>query len=91
MSKATSRTTSGPRRDPTLGRGARRASRDREEHGVRRRAGRAAVDFSEPEDSLEEISWDDFFAKFDEEGLALVYQDETKDGSESRFFKLVKR
>jgi hypothetical protein len=47
-------------------------------------------DFNEPEDSLEEISWDDFFAKFDQEGLALLYQDETKDGSESRFFKFVK-
>jgi hypothetical protein len=47
-------------------------------------------DFNEPEDSLEEISWDDFFAKFDKEGLALLYQEETKDGSESRFFKFVK-
>jgi hypothetical protein len=48
-------------------------------------------DFNEPEESLEEISWEDFFHKFDDAGLALVYQDETKDGSESRFFKFVNR
>jgi hypothetical protein len=48
-------------------------------------------DFNEPEDRLEEISWDDFFQKFDEAGLALLYQDERKDGSESRFFKFVNR
>ena len=43
------------------------------------------------EDSLEEISWDDFFKKFDEKKLAFLYQDKTADGSESRFFKLVNR
>ncbi|MGE5436918.1 MAG: hypothetical protein ACM3O3_06785 [Syntrophothermus sp.] len=43
------------------------------------------------EDTLEEISWDEFFKKFDEEKLAFLYQDETKDGSESRFFKFVNR
>jgi hypothetical protein len=48
-------------------------------------------DFNEPEESLEEISWEDFFRKFDDAGLALLYQDETKDGSESRFFKFVSR
>ena len=43
------------------------------------------------EDNLEEISWDDFFEKFEENNLALLYQEETKDGGESRFFKLVDR
>jgi hypothetical protein len=43
------------------------------------------------EDSLEEISWDKFFEKFDKEKLAFLYQEETKDGNESRFFKLVNR
>jgi hypothetical protein len=38
---------------------------------------------------LEEISWDDFFAKFDERGLELVYQEKTADGAESNFNKLV--
>ena len=48
-------------------------------------------DFGEPEDSLEEISWEEFFAKFDDNKLALLYQDKTKDGKTSRFFKLVNR
>ena len=43
------------------------------------------------EENLEEISWDDFFEKFDEAELAFLYQDKTKDGHESRFFKFVKR
>src|SRR5436305_8633187 len=41
--------------------------------------------------SLEEISWDEFFAKFDEKNLAFLYQDTTSSGEESRFFKLVSR
>src|SRR5438874_11401822 len=43
------------------------------------------------EDSLEEISWDEFFKKFDEKKLAFLYQDETSSGEQSRFFKLVSR
>ncbi|MCL5962370.1 MAG: hypothetical protein M1358_24170 [Chloroflexi bacterium] len=42
-------------------------------------------------DSLQEISWDEFFRKFDEKKLAFLYQDTTKEGKESRFFKLVSR
>ena len=42
-------------------------------------------------DSLEEITWEEFFEKFDEKGLAFLYQEETAGGSESRFFKLVSR
>jgi hypothetical protein len=42
-------------------------------------------------DSLEEISWDDFFEKFEEQKLAFLYQDETKQGKTSRFFKFVNR
>lgn len=38
---------------------------------------------------LEEISWDDFFQKFDERGLELVYQDQTAEGAKSNFNKLV--
>jgi hypothetical protein len=40
---------------------------------------------------LEEISWDEWFRKFDEQNLAFLYQEQTKGGDESRFFKLVKR
>ncbi len=42
-------------------------------------------------DRLEEISWEDFFEKFDEKKLAFLYQDETSAGKESRFFKFVSR
>lgn len=42
------------------------------------------------EQSRREISWDQFFEKFDERNLAFLYQD-TIDGEKSRFFKLVKR
>lgn len=42
-------------------------------------------------DRLEEISWDDWFEKFDESGLALLYQDHKADGETSTFFKLIKR
>lgn len=39
--------------------------------------------------SLEPISWEEFFEKFDERGLALVYQEETAGGQKSNFNKLV--
>jgi hypothetical protein len=43
------------------------------------------------DDDLEEIGWDEFFEKFDEAGLALLYQEETEDGQKSNFNKLVSR
>jgi hypothetical protein len=43
------------------------------------------------EGTLEEISWEDFFEKFEESKLAFVYQDTTADGQPSRFSKLVRR
>jgi hypothetical protein len=43
------------------------------------------------EDQLEHLSWDEWFRKFDEAGLAFLYQEEKADGSDSTFFKLVKR
>lgn len=49
------------------------------------------VDFGEPEESLEEISWDEFFKVFDENNLAFLYQDKTQDGKTSRFSKFVER
>ena len=42
------------------------------------------------EDTLERISWEDFFEKFDESDLAFLYQEEL-DGDESRFCKFVSR
>ena len=41
------------------------------------------------EDSLENISWEKFFEIFDNNDLQFLYQEETKDGGESRFFKFV--
>ncbi len=41
--------------------------------------------------ALEEISWDEFFEKFDASGLALLYQEATRDGEVSLFNKLVSR
>ena len=42
-------------------------------------------------DRFEEISWDEWFEKFDEKKLAFLYQDKTAGGEESRFFKLISR
>lgn len=43
------------------------------------------------EDTLEPITWEEFFEAFDGNKLAFLYQDETKDGKESRFSKLIDR
>jgi hypothetical protein len=43
------------------------------------------------EDQLEHISWDEWFAKFDENDLAFLYQEEKASGEDSTFFKLVAR
>lgn len=43
------------------------------------------------EDSLKEISWEEWFAAFDDNNLALVYQDTTADGERSNFNKVVSR
>ena len=41
--------------------------------------------------TLETISWDEFFQGFEENKLAFLYQDETQAGDESRFSKLISR
>jgi hypothetical protein len=43
------------------------------------------------EDTLESITWPEFFDAFEENKLAFLYQEETKDGKESRFSKLIDR
>ena len=40
---------------------------------------------------MEPIEWDEFFRIFDENNLAFLYQEQTKDGGESRFSKFVDR
>src|SRR4051794_7410255 len=42
-------------------------------------------------DSLQEISWEEWFEKFDEQGLALLYQEQTAGGEPSNFNKIVSR
>jgi hypothetical protein len=74
-----------------------------EEHGGRPAAVRGTGDGDDPgvlridfpggagEEELEPISWDQWFEKFDESGLALLYQEHKSNGEDSTFFKLVSR
>lgn len=58
----------------------------------RKDAGLLRVDFpGSGEDTLEQIDWDTWFEAFDEDDLEFVCQDETSDGRQSRFNKLVPR
>lgn len=43
------------------------------------------------QETLERISWDEFFDKFDAADLLFPYQTETKSGDPSRFSKLISR
>ncbi|MBC7277196.1 hypothetical protein [Nocardioides sp.] len=43
------------------------------------------------QDRLDHVSWEDWFAKFEEEKLSFLYQEEKADGDDSTFFKLVSR
>jgi hypothetical protein len=53
-------------------------------------AGMLRIDFpGNASDKLKEISWDDFFDKFDRENIDFLYQEKTADGKESRFCKFV--
>ncbi len=64
-----------------------KATADRSGRGLLR------IDFPDRDrdDHLEEISWQDFFATFEERDLAFLYQEETADGHESRFSRFVER
>jgi hypothetical protein len=56
-------------------------------------AGVLRIDFpgGAGEDELEHISWDEWFEKFDDKGLAFLYQERKASGEGSTFFKLVSR
>ncbi len=43
------------------------------------------------EESLQHIGWEEWFEKFDERGLALLYQEQTAGGARSNFNKLISR
>jgi hypothetical protein len=50
------------------------------------------IDFGgRPRNDPRTVSWDHWFAMFDDAGLALLYQAQEADGSKSRFNKLVPR
>ena len=40
-------------------------------------------------DSLQEITWEEWYEIFQDRDLAFLYQEKTSNGKESRFFKLV--
>jgi hypothetical protein len=54
-------------------------------------AGLLRLDFKPDDEKLEDISWDDFFEKFEEANLAFLYQEHTADGKISRFHKFIDR
>jgi hypothetical protein len=39
-------------------------------------------------DTLEHVSWDEWFKTFDDRGIEFVYQEHKSDGSDSNFFRL---
>jgi hypothetical protein len=47
------------------------------------------LDFDPRDDSLDPLSWDEFFKRFDSTRLSFIYQEETGDGKKSRFYKLI--
>lgn len=63
----------------------------RSTHDNGQKGGLLRVEFRDPEDRLEEVDWDEFFKVFDDNKLAFLHQDKTKDGKESRFNKFVSR
>ena len=62
--------------------------------GLGLEAGILHIDFCEyPDESafLKEITWREFFVRFEESKLVFLYQEETTEGKQSRFNKLVSR
>jgi len=54
-------------------------------------SGMLRIDFGKLEPNLEQISWDDFFRIFEENELAFLYQEKTRNGTLSRFSKFIGR
>jgi hypothetical protein len=67
----------------------------RSTHGQRGGTGIIRIEFPDApnskNDALEEISWEEFFEKFDESNLALLHQGETAGGEKRNFNKLIGR
>ncbi|MGV8137705.1 MAG: hypothetical protein AB2L20_21045 [Mangrovibacterium sp.] len=55
-------------------------------------SGLLRISFSDDNrNNLRKTDWDTFFKTFEEKKLAFLYQDETKEHKESRFFKFISR
>lgn len=52
-------------------------------------AGVLRIDFGSEEEGLERITWEEFFDVFDSRNLQFLYQEETADDEQSRFFKFI--
>jgi hypothetical protein len=48
-------------------------------------------EYSQEDENLEEISWDEFFDEFDRKGLALLVEDRMPNGQRSNFNKIISR
>jgi hypothetical protein len=59
------------------------------ESTMRDDSGLLRIDFEEPEENLTPVSWEKFFKTFDEKKLTFLYQEETAEGKQSRFFKFI--
>ena len=46
------------------------------------------IDFGGDSEQLRHVSWDEWFASFDERRLNFIYQEQRSDGSQSNFFQL---
>jgi hypothetical protein len=46
------------------------------------------IDFGGEDANLRRVSWDEWFATFDERGLNFIYQEQRSDGQQSNFFRL---
>ena len=49
-----------------------------------------APDDAQDNDALTEVDWEPFFKTFTDSGLSFVYQEQTSDGSTSRFSKFIR-
>jgi hypothetical protein len=49
------------------------------------------IDFRDDGGSLDDVDWEPFFSTFDKSGLTFVYQENTSDGSVSRFNKFIRQ
>lgn len=58
-------------------------TRSKEDPGILR------LDFDPKDESLDPLSWNAFFEKFDAAHLSFLYQEETEDGKKSRFHKFI--